>query len=257
MILKYPGISHQILVQRQTLIVLLLFTFCSSCMTQPDKAGYAISIAMKREANYLVENGRPVVKYMNDTVSLYVVGDYSIYQLLPIFDFSTERTIKGTERFFIHKKNNQFGYYFDSPNHTETGQKLAADSFLALHGFPERKDVEYPTSADGYKREPAITNNPVNKEHVEIFTSVTEGLPDTVFFHFKKMDTAIRYTFSRKLDSITGSKLFKLEWSFKPVYTKDGKLQMPHRNSLIEIIPLSPLLPENISSLLNRLKKNE
>lgn len=168
--------------------------------------------------------------YIKDTSALFYYKDSILFRLRPTFVFETDAPIPGTAPYFIYKQTDSVGFLFRSKD--ARGIKLKLDSFLAknmIRGDEFYVSYYYPGKL-----------GPVIKKEGQVVVETFYGKqrpgrlrPDSASYYFTNALSDIPYTFSKKLDSSKGMRLYKVRLFSDSVAMPD-KTMFPPRNFLFE-----------------------
>ena len=75
---------------------------------------------------------------------------------------------------------------------------------------------------------------------------------DSIYYYYSKKMNKIQYSFSKKLDSISGMKLFKFRLLFNSKFSKSYKGVLPKREISFEI---REEVPPDVKEILSLIKK--
>lgn len=236
-------------VANAALMISFLLFASSTCSQKKDLKG--VSICLSAPVNIYKKNDEIKVALLKDTISVFYYSDYLVYRLSPTAQWETGENIKGTEPYFIYKKHDSCGILFNSLTDSSYSVICRIDSFLfnrALRG----KDLDIPVDSLW-----SITE--VKKENagilIEKYGPTGEGNEmsvDSIYYYYSKKMNKVQYSFSKKLDSITGMKLFKFRLIFNSKFSKSHNYVLPKREISFEIREEVPPDDKEILSLIKK-----
>lgn len=186
--------------------------------------------------------------YLKDTLALFYYKDSVLFRLRPAFVFETDIPIAGTSTYFIYKQTDSVGFLFQSKD--AHGTKMNLDSFLAknmIHGEEFYASYYYPDKAG-----PAIKKK--GQTVIETFygRQRPDGLrPDSASYYFTTAFSDLPYTFSKKLDSVKGMRLYKVRL-FSDSVAMPNKVMSPPREFLFEYSRLTNYNKDEIIQLFHQ-----
>jgi hypothetical protein len=189
---------------------------------------------------------------LTDTIVIYNYLNYVLYQLPAKVVFETENKIKGTESFFIFKKDSKYGIFINSIKDSKKGEKLLVDSFLAKRALKDNRFSSIPDTT--YKLANTTLNNGI---YIEVFLPIqkkNENIFDSIIFYYSKKYNSFEYSFSPKLDSLKQRKLFKIRLLFKEKFSPAYNAVIPQREYLYEIEPTSAIFKKAIIKVIEKYK---
>lgn len=232
-----------------TLMISFLLFVSSTCSQKKDLKGVRLSFSAP--VNIYKKNEEIKVALLKDTVSLFYYSDYLIYRLLPTAKWETGENIKGTESYFIYKKQDSCGILFNSLTDTSYGIICRIDSFLynrALRG----KDLDIPVDSLWSIMEVKKEKGGILIEEYGLTKQGDEMSVDSIYYYYSKKMNKVQYSFSKKLDSIRGMKLFKFRLLFNPKFSKSHNYILPKREISFEIREEGPPNEKEILSLIKK-----
>ncbi len=236
--------------------LVLLSILLSSCThTSPkDESFKKMMLIVNYPLNMIQEKGL-VNDNLLDTIFIFNFMDYSVYQLPPNRFFETNARIDGTEPIFVIKKNSKFGLSFQNVRDSSSGVKLLADSFLNNRAFGNARFSVTPF--DSLVKTIGIPNS---GHVIEMFISKVSSPNDyfdSVYHYYSggKGYMNLDYTFSEKLDSLKGMKLYKVRLLYNEKYSNEYKVTLPKREFLFNVEPVAlSKADEDIKKLFQRIK---
>ena len=77
---------------------------------------------------------------------------------------------------------------------------------------------------------------------------------DSIYYYYSKKMNKVQYSFSKKLDSISGMKLFKFRLLFNSKFSKSSSRSLPKREISFEI---REEVPPGVKEILSLIKKHQ
>ena len=170
---------------------------------------------------------------LKDTLQISYYGDYELYRLPSTLDV-TNKKIKGTEPYFIFKKKDKYGFLFNSLEDSTQGTKFQVDSFLYNRGV-KGKDFDMPTDTLWSLVGTEEKNNEYRLDKYTLIKEEDETVPDSIFYYYSENLKDIEYSFSNRLDSLKGMKLYKIKLIYGKKFSPSIKSVLPQREFLLEI----------------------
>ncbi|MEO8171685.1 MAG: hypothetical protein ABI581_01330 [Sediminibacterium sp.] len=237
------------------LYILLFVLGTINCSSQSSN-NQGVSIVKRFPISYNPNQKNTTASYITDTISIFTIDNYLVYRTSPIQNFNTVKNLTGTEPLFVLKKGDSVGYWFQTVNDSSNGYKLNADSFVTASGF-KQSDLDFPKESYGYTKS-VFFQDIQSGLRIEKFIpahKTQEGEPDTLTFCFSSRFPKVDYTFSKKLDSLYGMKLYEVNIFFKEAFSVEQKTVLPDREIQLALLSLGPVIPPNILSLVERCRK--
>ena len=75
---------------------------------------------------------------------------------------------------------------------------------------------------------------------------------DTIYYYYSKKMNNIEYSFSKKLDSISRKKLFKVRLLYNSKFSSSNKSVLPKREISFEIREVTPPDPKDVFSIFRK-----
>lgn len=168
--------------------------------------------------------------------------------------FETNQPIPGTEPFFLYKIGDSTGYFYTSRDFSAKPQVLNKDSLLTKKGFATDYRASFPLDNDSMWQ--LLERKKFNDELVIKYVNrlPTEAMFDTCIYYFSNKLNGVDYSFSKKLDSITGMKLYKARFVYSSQFSIDYNLTIPSREFFFE---MSMKVPNKkmVTNMIERFKK--
>lgn len=232
-----------------TLMISILFFVSFTCSEKKDLK--CVSLWFSAPVNIYKKNDETKIALLKDTISIFYYSDYMVYRLLPTAKWETGENIKGTEPYFIYKKGDSCGILFNSLTDSSYGIVCRMDSFLfnrALRG----KDLEIPVDTLWSITEVKKENAGILIEKYGPKREGDEASVDSIYYYYSKRMNKVQYSFSKKLDSIRGMKLFKFRLIFNSKFSKSHNYVLPKREISFEIREEVPPDDKEILSLIKK-----
>ena len=230
------------------LMIFLLF-FVSACSQKEHLR--CISLSYIFPTNIYRENDEIKIYSLKDTISIFYYSDYLIYRLPPIVKFETDEKIKGTEPYFIYNKQDSFGVLFNSLTDSSCGRTCPVDSFLFNRGF-KVKDMDIPADSVWPLMEVKKDKDGILIEKYAMLKPEDEMSIDTIYYYYSRKMNKVKYSFSKKLDSISHMKLFKARFLFNSKFSSSERAFLPKREISFEIREVHPPDAKEIFSLIKK-----
>ena len=245
-------IRHFEIIKVATNVILMIsFLFFHSATCSQKKGLKCVSLSFTAPVNIYKENDEIKIALLKDTISVFYYSDYLIYRLLPTVKWETGENIKGTEPYFIYTERDSCGILFNSLTDSACSIICRIDSFLFNRAF-RGEDLDIPVDSLW-----SITE--VKKENGEIliekYGSTKQGdemTVDSIYYYYSRKMNRVQYSFSKKLDSISGMKLFKCRLIFNSKFSKSHNGVLPKREISFEIREEVPPDEKEILSLIKK-----
>ncbi len=244
--------KHLIIIKAATIAALMisfLFFVSSTCLKKNSLK--CIRLSYSFPTTVYPENDEIKIYTLKDTILIFYYSDYLIYRLPPTVKFETDEKIKGTEPYFIYNKQDSFGILFNSITDSSSGMTCRVDSFLFNRGF-KIKDMDLPVDSVWHLMEVKKDKEGVVIEKYGIMKQGDEMSIDTIFYYYSKKMNKIEYSFSKKLDSISGKKLFKARFLFNSKFSSSNKTVLPKREISFEIREVNPPDTKEVFSIIRK-----
>ena len=212
-----------------------------------------ISLCYAFPTNSYKENDEIKIYTLKDTILIFYYSNYLIYRLPGTVIFETDEKIKGTEPYFIYNKQDSVGILFNSLTDSSSGIICRVDSFLFNRGF-KVKDIDIPVDSVWSLMEIKKDKRRILIEKYGIIKQGDELSTDSIYYYYSKRMNKIEYTFSKKLDSMKGMKLFKVRLLFNSKFSMSDKAVLPKREISFEIREEQPPDDKDILALIKKYK---
>ena len=196
-----------------TLMISFLLFNSSTCSQKKDLK--CVSLSFSAPVNIYKENDEIKISILKDTILVFYYSDYLVYRLLPTANWETGKNIKGTEPYLIYNKQDSCGILFNR----------------ALRG----KDLDIPADSLWSIMEVKKENGGILIEKYGSTKQGDEMSVDSIYYYYSKKMNKVQYSFSKKLDSISGMKLFKFKLLFNSKFSKSYNGVLPKREISFEI----------------------
>jgi len=242
-----PIIIKAALIAALMISFLLFISF--TCSQKKDLK--CVSLYFSAPANIYKENDEIKVPISKDTVLIYHYSDYFVYRLTPTAIWETGENIKGTEPYFIYNKKDSFGILFNSLTDSSYGIACRIDSFLFNRAF-RGKDLDIPVDSVWSMTEVKKGDSGILIEKYGLTKQGDEMSVDSIYYYYSKKMNKVGYSFSKKLDSISGMKLFKFRLLLNSKFSKTYNGVLPNREISFEIREIDPPDVKEILSLIKK-----
>ena len=252
-------LKHLKLIKIATNAILMssfLLFISSTCSQQKDLK--CVSLCISAPVNIYKENDEIRIALLKDTILVFYYSDYLVYRLLPTAKWETGEKIKGTEPYFIYNKRDSCGILFNSLTDSSYIITCRIDSFLFNRAF-RGKDLDIPVDSLWSVMEVKKENDGILIEKYGSTKQGNEMSVDFIYYYYSKKMNKVQYSFSKKLDSISGMKLFKFRLIFNSKFSKSHNDVLPKREISCEIREEAPPDVKEILSLIKKyrsIKKN-
>jgi hypothetical protein len=218
-----------------TVALMISFLFFGSYTCSKKNHLRTVGLFFSYPLSFYKEKDETKIYNFKDTILIFYYSDYILYRLSPTIKFETGEKVSGTEPYFIYDKNNEFGFLFTSLIDSSKGTKFLVDSFLANRGIRGR-DFDIPVDSLW-----TLTEVIKSKENVflEKYGSLKQGdetTIDSIYYYYSKDMNKVEYSFSKKLDSIRGMKLFKARFLYNERISTSNEIILPKRELSFEMI---------------------
>jgi len=232
-----------------TLMISFLLFNSSTCSQKKDLK--CVSLSFSAPVNIYKENDEIKISILRDTILVFYYSDYLVYRLLPTAKWETGENIQGTEPYLIYNKQDSCGILFNSLTDSSYIITCRIDSFLfnrALRG----KDLDIPSDSLWSTKEVKKDNGGILIEKYGSTKQGDEMSIDSIYYYYSKKMNKVQYSFSKKLDSISGMKLFKFRLLFNSKFSKSYNGVLPKREIWFEI---REEVPPDVKEILSLIKK--
>ncbi len=182
----------------------------------------------KLTVNYPVVRDSGTLINLKDTVPIFYYGSYVIYQLP--YNYSQQlddKLVVAEKRYhsFIFRENEKYGYLYSDYSDTTRGVRAPVDSILSKRGY------SLELNADSL----ILTDVLENKETGTIIEKYvlpgekTDFTIDSIYYYYNRAYNQYEYSFSKKLDSSRGMKLYKARFLYKDKFSVAYHIILPER----------------------------
>lgn len=234
------------------LMISSLFLVSSTCSQNPSLKCFSLCFSLP--ISTYKENDEVKNHNLTDTILIFYYSDLLVYRLLPTAKWETGENIKGTEPYFIYNKRDSFGILFNSITDSSYGANYRVDSLLFNRGF-KGKDLDIPADSLWSLVEVKKDNEDVSIQKYALLKQGDETSIDSIYYYYSKKMKNIEYSFSKKLDSISGMKLFKTRLVFNSKFSRAQNFITPKREISFEIREEKPPNAKEILSLIKRYQR--
>ncbi|MBK7884307.1 MAG: hypothetical protein IPJ81_11305 [Chitinophagaceae bacterium] len=237
MIQNKKKINNRLIVAICLLLIITHFSECSSISrsSKVTRVVFFKNIPLVNKENNELSN-------LFDSVSIYNYNDYTLYEQPTIYnEFYNDELIKDNiyYQYFIFKKNDKAGYWYDSLSAKKITRSVKLDSY-------NDSLVSIITNSDSIVEEKYI-----NKIKFD------ETYCDTTVFYYSKNYKNIGYSLSKELDSLKNSKVFKIRLIYNKYKSAAYGVIMPQREFLFEFKKAEVTNEKAIIDFVNRHVKNK
>ena len=245
-------LKHLKLIKIATNAILMssfLLFISSTCSQQKDLK--CVSLCISAPVNIYKENDEIRIALLKDTILVFYYSDYLVYRLLPTAKWETGEKIKGTEPYFIYNNPDSCGILFNSLTDSSYSIICRIDSFLFNRAF-KGEDLDIPVDSLWPIME---VKKEIGEILIEKYGSTKQGdemSVESIYYYYSKKMNKVQYSFSKKLDSIRGMKLFKCRMIFNSKFSKSYNNVLPKREISFEIREEVPPDEKEILSLIKK-----
>jgi len=225
LIIKAAGIA--------ALMILFLFLGSYTCSKKSNLK--CLGLCFNYPLSTYKENDEIKIYSLKDTILIFYYSDYILYRLSSTIRFETGEKLKGTEPYFVYNKRDDFGFLFTSIIDSIRGIKYPVDSFLANRGL-KGKDFDIPVDSLWSLTEVIKVKEDSLLEKYGSLKQGDETSIDSIYYYYSKDMNKIEYSFSKKLDSIKGMKLFKVRLLYNERVSTSNETILPKRELSFEMI---------------------
>jgi hypothetical protein len=215
---------------------ILILIFLVNCFSSKNEKNLFSKISLQYSLTIITQNCK--VETAKDTNYIVYFDNY-IIQKLPIhhiFNLKDDLETPDQEtiyRYFVYKKDSKYGLWYDSL-FLETGKKLLVDSFLEKKIYGTFDLISVINNYDFF-RSTQIPKS-TNISHVYIPKIKKDELfADSLYLNYSDELKNVTHSFSKRMDSITGLKLYKIELFFLPKYYEPFKCDAQKRQYIYEM----------------------
>lgn len=252
---KYKIINDLIIKAAANAALMIVLLFFGSYTCSKKKQLRSIGLFYSYPLSFYKENNETKIYNLRDTLLLSYYSDYILYRLSPTVKFETDEKIKGTEPYFIYNKKKTFGFLFTSLKDSSQGTRFPVDSFLDSRGM---RNKSFDVPADSLWALSEVVNdrrNNILEEKYALLKPGDETNIDSIYYYYSKNKNRIDYTFSKKLDSIKGMKLFKIRMLYNEKFSSVNKIILPKRELILEIRDEVASNPKEIIAFIKKFEK--
>lgn len=239
-----------------TAALLLFFIFLGSFTCSKNYKLRSVGLFYSYPLSSYKEKDTVKIYNFKDTIFIFYYSDYILYRLSPTVKFETGEKINGTEPYFIYNKKGNSGFLFSSLKDSSQGIKFPVDSFLANRGM-RSKDFDVPPDSLWFLAEVVKDKEKSVIEKYAVVKPGNETSIDSIYYYYAKNKNDIKYTFSKKLDSIKMMKLFKIRMLYNSKFSTANKITLPKREIFFEIRDEIVSNPEEIISFIDKFEKSK
>lgn len=239
---------------KSIITILFISFFASSCIlfSQIRQFHYTYLLPV----NAYKENQEIKIFSINDTISIFQFRNLIFYKLPPIMDLETNLNLHGSETFLLTKKNDSIGIYFSSIRDSSSGKKVSLDSILKVKAL---KSLDVSIPSDTLWTKSNEIPHPNRKELIQCFSLIKEDINhkmyDSIYYYYTKSFNTFNFSFSPKLDSITGLKLYKIRGVINAYYSKEQGFEIPTSELKIQFLSKKIENDAEIKKLIHRFYK--
>lgn len=235
--------------------LLFIFIFLISCRSTSQQ-NRVNKICFYRNIP-LVSTQDGVLQNVFDSAAIYNYNDYILYEQPALYTkFYNNKLIKDTvyNQYFIFSKKDSFGYWFDSLTAKKEFNIMSLDSFYFTHSFLNdmklyQKNNDRKLSSDTLKNGIEVVETYIPKAKID------DSYPDTSIFYFSENLKNIPYSFSKELDSIKQSKIYRTQLIYNEMKSNKYALTIPRREFLFEFKEAEAFDEKKIIEFINRYQK--
>ena len=212
---------------------------------------------IKIVVNYPLVNEKGELKNLPDTVPILYYKNFILCQLPYQYLFTRNGILKGERknyRLFFYKQGDLYGTLYDSitTDIKNSGTRCLVDSIMRRNVYK----TDFTTIADSLQLYSSEKNNISILEKYIYTTRIVEDSFDSIFLFYDKRLNWVDYSWSRRLDSSKGMKLYKIKIFFNTKASDLYKLTMPKREFSYEILSCKKEPSLSIVSFVKKLSKN-
>jgi hypothetical protein len=180
----------------------------------------------KLTVNYPVVKDSGVLVNVKDTIPIFYYNDCILY-FLP-FNYSEQVEDKLTleekrYHFFIYRKTEQQGYFYQNVQDTTKGTKFEVDSFLFKNAYNIKLVTDSLVLVNADRNNNDLLEKYVLPRRYDDFTI------DSVYYYYSGGFNLYDYSFSKKLDSTKRMKLYKARFLYNERYSAENHITLPKR----------------------------
>jgi hypothetical protein len=176
------------------------------------------------------------ISFFNTEYDVIHSGDLIMYTNSYKFDSSANGRLilkEDRTRYFVFQKDSAYGYlYYAHPDRSAPNGRLPVDSTLKEFSLDTNAYAKF----SNLKPDSSYYDNEGNLKKIFIQRPTNEN-PEkyVVSFYYSKNLVGIKETFSNKMDTITGMKLFKVITRSEKIYNEKYKMTFPETEYLLEM----------------------
>ena len=229
----------------------ILFPLCTSTSYHSSRYKAGVNYIYSYPVMHLFNN-RLISFNLLDTIVIVYYKRQTLYQLPKSRDFNTELKNSESNKYFLYPDDSSFGLLFKVPNNSNP-IRLEVDSFITQNGL---KGLQIkPSNSDIFLVSIFDSATGVLVEKFRPKEKLDEDSPDSFFYYYKKDFNNIPFSLSSELDEIKKLKLVKVKVIINETTSKKYKVNLPRREYLFEIVPISQDSLRNYNSIINKLIK--
>jgi len=193
----------------------------------------ALNLIVNYPTIQVLSESNTVYSNLLDTISIYYINDYVVYQLSAVRQYESSNKVFGSEPYFIYKKNDTIGRLYNSIHDFGNGINASIDSILFARAYTGMKlDI---TDSTSYKIVSIRSNHEILEKFVSRLPSSNSLNVDSVFFYYTVDLKGFDYSFSKKIDSLKGMKLYKIRLLYNAKLNETKTATYPAREFFFEI----------------------
>lgn len=202
-----------------------------SCNRRLSKISQFEALKLTTDYPVVLLNGN--IPHLRDTVSLIFLKNYNLMSIP--YEVTKQRgdslvTDKILYDNFLFKNGDKTGYFLflDSSRRII---KMPVDSIITVHGHIIKQQS---SSLDSLIPLPKLNNNNITVWRYAIPGESSEFSIDTIYYYFDKNLLKSKFSFWKSLDSLAGSKLFKMSFVYNSKWSDSLHKILPAREILFE-----------------------
>ena len=221
--------------------------------------GSDIKCVQVKEVFPFIDNNGKLYKYDTPMVKIYYYQDISMYRFGYHYDSTSNGKLIISEyrnHYFIHKKEDTFGYNYDEYK-SKFGVRLSADSMFKEQWVTANQ--QYPIFTQNTVTLISSVQNSDSGTLHEVYAlkgKKDTAMTGTISLSFTNKIKGIDYSLCKELDSIKNMKLYKIKIVNNSRYMKDYKITLDKAEQAygLEEVPVENR--EEILSYFERYKKD-
>lgn len=198
----------------------------------------------------------------DDSVSIFRNKIHTVYRLPSYHTLTTTNINKNGDiinedsktplefQYFVYHNKENYGHMYDSIDATYYRKRMLVDSFLVRHAFKNAQFV----NLNNWKQLSIIREKDRFKK---TYIPKDKSDTDTVYLSFSEKLKDLKYSFSSKLDSAKGAKLFQIKFVLNAIPPQTGGTVIPKKVYSFELKRAAIGNKDSIKKLIqvnNRLK---